>query len=96
MIFETIAPTLGPFYVGPLVLGLIIGFVAGILMNKNSTNIVLTKTAWIVILIFVVIMAYLIGNFPYYGGLPLAPGFIASIIGALIGRTILGTKIKTA
>ena len=96
MVFEIIAPTLNSFYLGPAILGFVIGFVAGILMNKNSTNIVLTKTAWVVILIFTVIMSYFIGNFPYYGGIPLAPGFLLAVVGALVGRTILGTKIKTA
>jgi energy-converting hydrogenase B subunit J len=52
----------------------------------------LNTSSWIAIIIGAIIVAWWLGTFPYYGGLQLGPGFVMSIIGAIIGRTLLGTK----
>ena len=64
-------------------------------MHKTPTNgIKLNTSSWIAIIIGALLVAFWLGTFPYYSGLPLGPGFVAGIIGAIIGRGVLGTKIK--
>ncbi|MDD6285997.1 hypothetical protein [uncultured Methanosphaera sp.] len=90
------APNLfGVLYTGPTICGFIIGFLAGAIMHKNPTKgIRLNTSSWIAIIIGGIIIAYWLGTFPYYQGLPLGPGFVMSIIGAIIGRGLIGTKYE--
>ncbi|MBQ6218405.1 MAG: energy-converting hydrogenase B subunit J [Methanosphaera sp.] len=103
MVLETTVPflqSIGPnlfglAYIGPTVCAFIIGLIAGAIMHKTPTNgIKLNTSSWIAIIIGAILVAYWLGTFPYYGGLPLGPGFVMSVIGAIIGRGILGTKVK--
>lgn len=103
MVLETTVPFLqsvgpnlfGILYTGPTISALIIGIIAGAMMHKTPTNgIKLNKSSWIAIIIVGLLVAFWLGTFPYYGGLPLGPGFVLGIIGAIIGRGLLGTKIK--
>jgi energy-converting hydrogenase B subunit J len=93
-LLQATAPNLfGQLYLGPLLWGFIIGFLAGVIMHKTPTNgIKLNTSSWIAIIIGGILVAFWLGTFPYYSGLPLGPGFVVAIIGAIIGRTILGTK----
>lgn len=101
MVLETAVPflqatapnLLGVLYTGPALFGFIIGFLAGVIMHKTPTNgIKLNNSSWIAIIIGGLIVAFWLGTFPYYGGLPLGPGFVLAIIGAIVGRKLLGTK----
>ena len=96
MVLTAIAPNLfGILYTGPTICAFIIGFLVGLIMHKTPTNgIRLNTSSWLAILISAIIIAYWLGTFPYYGGLPLGPGFVMAIIGAMIGRKLFGTKIK--
>jgi energy-converting hydrogenase B subunit J len=53
-----------------------------------------TLGSFIAILLAASIIAYLEGPFPYYTGLPLAPGFISGILGIIIGKVTLGRFAK--
>jgi len=101
MVIETTVPFLqaagpdlfGLLYLGPALFGFIMGLLVGAIMHKTPTNgIKLNTSSWIAIIIGGLIVAYWLGTFPYYGGLPLGPGFVLAIIGAIIGRKLLGTK----
>ncbi|RAP50161.1 MAG: hypothetical protein BZ133_06065 [Methanosphaera sp. SHI613] len=94
MVLEATAPNLfGLLYLGPALFALIMGVIVGAIMHKTPTNgIKLNTSSWIAIIIGAIIVAWWLGTFPYYGGLQLGPGFVMSIIGAIIGRTLLGTK----
>lgn len=96
MVLESIAPNLfGVAYIGPTVCGFIMGLLVGAIMHKNPTKgIHLNTSSWIAIIIGAIIVAYWLGTFPYYGGLPLGPGFVVAIIGAIIGRALFGTKYE--
>lgn len=103
MVLETTVPFLqsvgpnlfGILYLGPTVCSLIIGIIAGAIMHKTPTNgIKLNTSSWIAIIIGAILVAYWLGTFPYYGGLRFGPGFVMTVIGAIIGRAVLGTKIK--
>ena len=54
----------------------------------------MNTSSWIAIIIGAILVSFWLGTFPYYGGLPLGPGFVAAVIGAIIGRGVLGTKVK--
>ncbi|MBO7718742.1 MAG: hypothetical protein J6S29_01170 [Methanosphaera sp.] len=94
MVLESAAPNLfGILYLGPTLFGLIMGLIVGAIMHKTPTNgIKLNTSSWIAIVIGAIIVAWWLGTFPYYSGLQFGPGFVISIIGAIIGRTLLGTK----
>ena len=94
MVLESAAPNLfGILYLGPTLFGLIMGLIVGAIMHKTPTNgIKLNTSSWIAIIIGAIIVAWWLGTFPYYYGLKFGPGFVISIIGAIIGRTLLGTK----
>ena len=96
MVLESIAPNLfGVTYIGPAICGFIIGLLVGAIMHKTPTKgIHLNTSSWIAIIISGIIVAYWLGTFPYYGGLPLGPGFVITIIGAIIGRALFGTKCE--
>jgi energy-converting hydrogenase B subunit J len=103
MVLETTVPFLqsvgpnlfGLLYTGPTICALIIGIIAGAIMHKTPTDgIKLNTSSWIAIIIGAILVAFWLGTFPYYGGLPIGPGFVAAVIGAIIGRGVLGTKVK--
>lgn len=86
---------LGMLYSGPTICGFIIGFLVGLIMHNTPTKgIKLTTSSWAAIVIAGIIVAYWFGTFPYYQGLPLGPGFVMAIIGAIVGRGLFGTKAK--
>lgn len=100
MVVESFIPSIAPnflgiAYIGPTVCGFIIGLLAGAIMHKNPTKgIKLNTSSWIAIIISGIIVAYWLGTFPYYGGVPLGPGFVVAIIGVIIGRALFGTKYE--
>lgn len=91
---QSVAPNLfGVLYTGPTIVGFIIGFLAGAIMHKTPTRgIRLNNSAWVATIIGGIIIAYWLGTFPYYESLPFGPGFIMAMLGALVGRKLLGTK----
>jgi energy-converting hydrogenase B subunit J len=93
---QSIGPNLfGVLYTGPTICALIIGIIAGAMMHKTPTNgIKLNTSSWIAIIIGAILVSFWLGTFPYYEGLQLGPGFVSGIIGAIIGRGLLGTKIN--
>jgi len=83
------------FYLGPVTLGFLLGFILGSrvkIFPESKLN--FTLGSFIVIVLAAIIVAYLEGPFPYYLGLPLAPGFISGILGIIIGKLTLGRLLK--
>lgn len=79
------------FYIGPLVIGFIIGFILGTKIKQSSdSKLKFSATVYAIVLITAIIMAYLIGPFPYYIDFPLASGFVAAIMGLMIGKLLFG------
>jgi energy-converting hydrogenase B subunit J len=80
-------------YIGPLVLGFILGFALGsrIKFDVGSKS-KFSFGSYIVVLIVAIIMAYQIGPFPYYTDTRLASGFIAAILGIIIGEITFGLQ----
>ena len=83
------------FYLGPLALGFIMGFIVGSRVKiYPESKLNFTLGSYIVIFMAALVAAYFIGPFPYYKDAPLASGFVATIIGIFAGKITLGRDIK--
>lgn len=79
------------FYAGPLVLGFILGFIVGSRVKINpESKLNFTWGSYITIFIAALVAAYFLGPFPYYEDIPLASGFLAGIVGIIVGIVTLG------
>jgi len=79
------------FYLGPLILGFILGFIIGTRIKPSpGSKLKFDKEVYAVIVIVAVIVAFWQGPFPYYHDIPLASGFLAGIIGIILGKLTLG------
>jgi energy-converting hydrogenase B subunit J len=82
-------------YAGPLILGFILGFILGSRIKiYPESKLNFTWGSYLVVFIAALVAAYLIGPFPYYLDGPLASGFVATIVGLLIGKITLGRDVK--
>jgi energy-converting hydrogenase B subunit J len=81
------------FYVGPLVLGFLIGFILGTRIKPSpESKLKFDTEVYAIVLITAIIVAYLVGPFPYYVDGPFASGFIAAIVGLIIGKLLFGRE----
>ena len=79
------------FYLGPLVLGFILGFIIGTRIKPSPiSKLKFDKEVYAIVIIAGIIVAYWQGPFPYYQDIPLASGFLAGIIGIIIGKLTFG------
>ncbi|AXV37450.1 MAG: energy-converting hydrogenase B subunit J [Methanobacteriaceae archaeon] len=79
------------FYIGPPLFGFILGFILGSrIKTEPDSKIKFTLGSFLVVLIVAILMAYELGPFPFYQGIPIATGFVAAIIGIFAGKIILG------
>lgn len=75
--------------IGSIIFGFLIGLIIGTRFKTNSKiNINLTVTSIILLLLFTILIAWQIGQFPYYNDLPMATGFISAFIGLILGNLI--------
>lgn len=78
-------------YIGPLVLGFLLGFIMGTRIKVNQeSGLKFDASVYLIFIIIAFIVAYLLGPFPYYQDLPLANGFIAAAVGIILGKLIFG------
>jgi energy-converting hydrogenase B subunit J len=78
-------------YLGPLVLGFILGFVLGTrIKDVPGSKLEFGASVYAVFLIAAIIMAYFLGPFPYYLDTPFASGFIAAAVGIIFGKILFG------
>ena len=78
-------------YVGPLVLGFLLGFVLGTRIKENPrSKLKFDASVYAVFVIVAIIVAYFLGPFPYYTDAPLASGFVACAVGIILGKLTLG------
>ena len=83
------------FYVGPLVLGFLIGFILGTRIKPSpESKLKFDTEVYAIVLITAIIVAYFLGPFPYYEDVPLASGFVSAIIGIIIGKLLFGREKK--
>lgn len=78
-------------YIGPLVLGFIIGFILGTRIKPNpGSKIYFPASVYVLLAIVVIVMAYQLGPFPYYTDSVLANGLIAALAGIIVGKLTFG------
>jgi len=79
------------YYLGPLVLGFILGFIIGTRIKPiPESDLKFDKEVYAVIVIVGIIIAYYQAPFPYYQDIPLASGFLAGLVGILLGKLTFG------
>ena len=84
-----------PVVIGPILFGFLFGLVIGTRIRKIEENsFKLTTGAVIALLIGVLIMAFDLGQFPFYGDMPITSAFVSAIIGILIGCFAFGNSAK--
>ncbi len=82
-------------YIGPLILGLLLGFVLGTrIRDVPQSGLKFTAPVYLVFIIVAFIMAYALGPFPYYIDVPLASGFVAAAVGIILGKLTFGRGTK--
>jgi energy-converting hydrogenase B subunit J len=78
-------------YIGPLVLGFILGFVLGTRIKEiPGSKLEFGASVYLLFLIVAFIVAYYLGPFPYYLDTPFASGFIAAAVGIILGKILFG------
>ncbi len=81
------------FYIGPLILGFLLGFILGTRIKPSpESKLKFDKEVYAIVLIAAILIAYYIGPFPYYKDFAIASGFVAAIIGLIIGKLIFGRE----
>ncbi len=79
------------FYIGPVVLGFLLGFILGTRIKPvPESKLKFGAEVYAIVLITAIIVAYFIGAFPYYQDVPLAVGFVSGILGLIVGKVTLG------
>ena len=74
---------------GPVIFGLILGFVVGIQIKTNSKQETkFTLASFVAIIIAGLLMAWQLGAYLFYTDVPIATGFIFALIGVLIGKLV--------
>ncbi|WP_409198400.1 energy-converting hydrogenase B subunit J [Methanobrevibacter acididurans] len=77
--------------IGPILFGLIIGLVIGSRIRTDAkVNIGLTGGSILLLFIVAILMAWQLGNFPYYSDFPVATGFVSAFIGLILGKFLFG------
>ncbi len=78
-------------YIGPTLFGFILGFILGTrIKSDKDSKIKFPISTYLVVLLVALFMAWQLGPFPYYTDSIIASGFVATIIGIIAGKVILG------
>ena len=79
------------YYLGPLILGFLLGFIIGTRIKPTpKSKLKFDKEVYAVVVIIAIIIAWYQGPFPYYQDLPLASGFLAGLVGIILGKLTFG------
>ncbi len=75
--------------IGPIVFGLILGVIIGSqIKTGNISDTSFTASSYVIIIIAALMMAWQLGEFPYYEYIPLSTGFVSALIGILLSKFI--------
>lgn len=76
--------------IGPIVCGLILGLIVGSqIKTGNISDTSFKASSYIVIIIAGLIMAWQLGEFPFYQYFPVSTGFASALIGILLSKFII-------
>lgn len=74
--------------IGPIIFGLIFGLIIGSQIKLNVSDAKFTLASFVVILICGILVAWQLGQYPFYDDLPISAGFLSALIGLLIGKLL--------
>ncbi len=75
--------------IGSLIFGFILGLIIGSQIKTGNINDTSFKTSsYVVIIIAGLIMAWQLGEFPFYEYVPLSTAFVSALIGILLSKLI--------
>ncbi len=73
---------------GPIIFGLILGLIIGSQIKLNVSDAKFTLASFVVILIAGIIVAWQLGNFPFYTDFPISTAFLSALIGIFVGKLL--------
>lgn len=73
---------------GPIIFGLILGLIIGSQIKLKVMDTKFTLASFVVIVIAGIIMAWELGNFPFYADLPISTAFLSALIGIFVGKLL--------
>ncbi len=75
--------------IGPIVFGLILGVIIGSqIKTDNISDTSFTASSYVIIIIAALLMAWQLGEFPFYDYIPLSSAFASALIGILLSKFI--------
>ncbi len=75
---------------GSIIFGFIFGLIIGSqLKTGNISNTTFKASSYVVIVVVALIIAWQLGEFPYYDFLPFSSGFLSALIGILLSKFIV-------
>jgi len=75
--------------VGPIIFGLLLGIIIGSRIKTGNISDTSFKTSsYVIIIIAGLIMAWQLGEFPFYDYFPLSTAFASALIGVLLSKFI--------
>ena len=73
---------------GPIIFGIILGLIIGSQIKFKVMDTKFTLASFVVIFIAGIIMAWQLGNFPYYTDFPISIAFLSALIGIFVGKLL--------
>lgn len=78
---------------GPIIFGFLLGFVVGTRIKTNSKqDTKFTLASYVCIVIAGLLMAWQLGQYPFYDDVPVSTAFVFSLIGVLVGKTVFSLR----
>ena len=75
---------------GPIIFGFIFGVIVGSqIKTGNIRDTSFKASSYVIIIIAALIMAWQLGEFPYYDFLPISSGFVFALIGVLLSKFLI-------
>ena len=72
---------------GPIIFGFIFGLIVGSqIKTGNISDTSFKASSYVIIIIAALIMAWQLGEFPFYDYVPLSTGFVFALIGILLSK----------
>ena len=74
---------------GPIIFGLIFGLVLGTQIKTNAIkDTKFTMSSYVIIIIAAIVMAWQLGEFPFYDYLPVSSAFVSAFVGIMLSKFI--------
>lgn len=75
---------------GPIIFGFILGLIVGSqIKTGNITDTSFKASSYVIIIIAALIIAWQLGEFPFYDYMPLSSGFASALVGVLLSKFII-------